>query len=218
MEPSLIIIVNSIAGFTIGYLLSSEKYKVRARAALFSLNEDRVIFLSFLIIAIVVVLFSLPPLRQYWDSFYPAIMATFLGIFLGFTLDRIFTRAREKETLNRILISIMKELELNKKDLETFEFKDGTLYFTRVQSTAFDSAIGGGYFSLMDSETQNKLSVLYSNINHIAYMSDRILLMREQDVDILSEINSALGEKLCASLQEHEELIKYLRVRVRLKP
>jgi len=184
---------------------------------LFSLNEEKAIILSVMVIMIIIGLFSVPPLRQYWPSFYPAVMATFLGIFLGFTLDRVLKRAQEKEIMNRILISIMKELEINVKDIETWEFKDTITYFMKSQNTAYDSAIGGGYFALMDSDTQHKLSVLYSNINYIEYMADRLLFVGDKDFVKLADANSFLNKKLILSIKEHEELIKYLRARVRLE-
>ena len=180
-------------------------------------------FLSFSIITVIVVIFAfVEPYKLHWDSFYPALIATFLGVFLGFTLDRMFSLAQEKGTINRIIISILNELEMNLKDLEEWNFVITQTYFTRSQNSIFESAIGGGYLSLMDVETQKKLSRLYSNINFITYKSDRILMigveMKKEDPNMLIKANEKLQDEVNASIKEHHEVIKYLRARVSLKP
>ena len=190
--------------------------------ALLGSREKQAIYKSVLLIMFIILLFMyVPPLNQYWTDFYPAVMATFLGIFLGFTLDRILERAQEKETINKVLISIMKELERNVKDFTTYleerKSKPITSYFTRAQNSAFDSAIGGGYFALMDSETQNKLSELYGQINLMTHVNERTVLMRLNKEE-LGKMYSLLNTLLTRSIEEHKKIIKYLRARVRLEP
>lgn len=128
-------------------------------------KEDQAIYLSFISITIIVLLFMyVPPLKQYWDSFYPAVMATFLGIYLGFTIDRIFVRVQRKSEIKNLLKGIRNELEYIKNRIYP-----QTKAVFRIQSPEWDSAISSGQLQLLKIEERRALSIVYTTIKYSNY-------------------------------------------------
>lgn len=203
----------------------SVKPCIQDRFRSFSDSKIGIILPSFLLIFFISIVLFIPDLRPLIDLtslrefLRPDVLATFLGLFTGFTLDRLIEFRQERGTINKIIISIITELELNIIDLEEWKFRATQIYFTRSQNACFESAIGGGYLSLMDVETQKKLSRLYSNLNFITYKSDRILMMgsdmRENNPEYIVEANKKMRCDVKESITEHQEVIRYLRERVR---
>ena len=200
------------------------KPNIQDRFRSFSDSKMGIILPSFLLIIIISWVLFIPELlplidlTSFREFLRPDVLATFLGLFSGYTLDRLLEFRQERGTLKKILISINTELELNLNDLIEWDFKATRTYFTRSQNAIFESAIGGGYLSLMNIETQEKLSRLYTNLNFITYMSDRILMMgremRLNDPDKLIEANEKMLCNVKSSIKEHQEVIKYLHERI----
>jgi len=171
---------------------------------------------SIILIVIISLVIYLPALEPLKSMISMSVLTTFLGLFIAFTLDRFIDYWEEKETLDQILFSILKELEMNIKDLNGWNFVKSQTYFSIANNSIFQSAIGGGYLSSMELETQKKLSRLYTNVNFITYMSDRILLVsglgsNEEDAKYLLAANKKLKKDVEASITEHKEVIEHIR-------
>jgi len=106
--------------------------------------------------------------------------ATFISVFLAFGLSLWYDRKKKrKEEITmrlRILEAIRTELDLNLQQLGK-ENEENVIKIGRFTTIALDSAVGGGYFSLLDSETQGRVSRIYNSFRIAQMWLDKILSM-----------------------------------------
>lgn len=85
-----------------------------------------------------------------WETFFPAMIATFLGVFLSFLLLRLYDRERGRRMAGNAKQAILKELEDNERLLEHLynmlenSKKQNAVQYNiphRLKTSAYDSAL-----------------------------------------------------------------------------
>jgi hypothetical protein len=139
--------------------------------------------------------------------------ATLLGFglaYLGtYQYERNIRKMEETERRKSILSAIIKELDLNKKMIEKMDdhleknsqFNDTLVFF----NASFQSAIGNGDFSLLDSDTQIRISDIYMSFEVIERLTVSILgctIQNIYDGQVLLLKKRVKGSLMAYSLHE----------------
>ncbi len=143
-------------------------------------------------------------------DFLVQLSATFLGVILGFLFDRRLSDKQTEETLHNIVNSITLEIEMNEESIRKGEVLE-PLSFVRTESAAFDSAVSGGYFSLLDAETQRMLASLYAHISFMNYFSDRNLLFKAIQGPDKIDLHSVLVSQYSDIKERYVRVLKHLK-------
>lgn len=132
----------------------------------------------------------LTPTNDYWMDFWVQLLATLIGVGIGFGLplfvDWIKKDQRIKETKKRILSAIIEELESSKNGLEDPKFQktimswhgkpDGFVGgYLIITNPAYDSAINSGEFSLLPPATQTELGECYNKLIDFSEIMKKML-------------------------------------------
>ena len=150
------------------------------------------------------------------SAYYPSIPKEFLSTTFGVLLAASITLAqmkKQRESTNaKIRDSILTELKLSLAGLKMGEPLE-TLFVVRTETAAFDSAVGGGHFSLFEEETQRRISELYSYIKFTNYFSDKYLLQKiifqKKKIKKIN-LQKIVEDYLSEIIERHETVIKYL--------
>jgi len=101
------------------------------------------------------------------DDFLLSFLATLGGVFVAFFLtleyDRHRRAAQEKEDQKRVITAIDLELRANLENLDTFQqgFNERTIPLLLFRRAAYQSAIDGGTFSMLNPKLQVALAKHY---------------------------------------------------------
>lgn len=161
------------------------------------------------------------PLKQQIFQMLVEFGATFTGVVLAFGLslwyDRQKRHKKEIKTKIRILETIKEELDLHLDPLirTPVEFEGARII--PFITNALDSSVGGGYFSLLEPETQKRISKNYGSIKLAEIYNNKIISMTgATGIDRVSRASFEKSlEKTLIRLAEHTpELIKFLERKI----